>query len=208
LGAIRTSLPPAKLVFGLLVVNDALREDCMRRIILEFGRVDHVSVLEPFSFTDYYREEMGESIWRQYLSIEPLIAMYDLTRIKRRTNEIELEMAVPNAQGRPRRRVNIDPGYLTPAKMVLATTKDYRHRIYVADGIFEEVTLHYRRPEGFAPYPWTYPDYARAGTCRFFNEVRETYMTQLRTAPTQSPAQSPTQRPDREGGSSNAEARP
>ena len=182
MGEIRKALPPAKLIFGLLAADEAVRRECLERLAAEFGPIDLETPLEPFLFTRYYCEEMGEAILRQYLSIGPLIDMGELPRIKHRTNALEEELALTDESGRKRRRVNIDPGYVAAAKMVLATTKDYAHRIYVADGIFAEVTLHYQRQGGFAPYPWTYRDYARPEVCAFFNAVRETYLGQLREA--------------------------
>lgn len=182
MGEIRTIIPPAKLVFGLLVTSETVRSQCLERLIAEFGPIDHQSRLEPFTFTDYYCDEMGETIYRQYLSAERLVEMADLPNLKHRTNQLEIEMARLDERGRRRRQVNIDPGYLTHSKLVLATTKDYCHRIYVAEGIFAEVTLHYERPDGFWPFPWTYPDYARAKVCDFFNKVRNTYRDQLRVA--------------------------
>lgn len=180
MGEVRTSFPPVKLIFGLLTVDEPSRKRCLERLAVEFGPIDHQSEIEPFTFTDYYCDEMGQTIYRQYLSCERLIHMADLPDIKLRTNQIEVEMARLDESGRRRRTVNIDPGYLTHSKLVLATTKDYSHRVYVANGIFAEVTLYYRKSKGFCPFPWTYPDYARPEVCEFFNNVRETYRRQIR----------------------------
>jgi len=181
MGEIRKVLPPAKLVFGLLVTNEAVRGQCLDRLTAEFGPLDRQSPVEPFTFTDYYCDEMGPVIYRQYLSAERLIDMGELVALKHRANQIEIELAQVDEQGRRCRQANIDPGYVTQSKLVLASTKDYMHRIYLADGMFAEVTLFYRRAEGFQPYPWTYPDYARPGIRKFFDEVREIYRQQLRT---------------------------
>jgi len=180
MGEIRNVIPPAKLVFGLLVTSEPLRQTCLEQLMAEFGPLDHQSPVEPFTFTDYYFDEMGQVIFRQYLSAERLVDMATLPELKLRTNQMEVAMALVDERGRRRRQVNIDPGYITQSKLVLATTKDYTHRIYVADGIFAEVTLHYQRPHGFRPFPWSYPDYARREVCEFFNKVRETYRQQLR----------------------------
>jgi len=180
MGEIRTILSPAKLVFGLLVTSDSVRSQCLDRLTAEFGPFDHLSPVEPFTFTDYYCDEMGQTIYRQYLSAEGLVDIGDLPGLKHRTNKIEIELAQIDERGRRCRQANIDPGYLTQSKLILASTKDYVHRIYVGDGIFAEVTLFYRRPDGFQPYPWTYPDYARAEVRGFFGKVRETYRRQLR----------------------------
>ncbi len=178
MGEIRSLIPQAKLIFGILACNEPIRLQCLDRIAAEFGRIDHQSPTEPFTFTDYYNDEMGDTLYRQYLSVEPLITVADLPALKHRTNDLEVEMARIES-GRRRRQVNIDPGYLTQAKLVLATTKDYTHRLYIGDGIFAEVTLCYQRPEGFQPFPWSYPDYARREVCEFFNKVRDTFRNQI-----------------------------
>ena len=70
------------------------------------------------------------------------------------------------------RPLNLDPGYITPAKLVLASTKDHAHRIYLRDGIYAEVTLSFRGRK-WQPLEWTYPDYRRDDYQRFFTECRE-----------------------------------
>ena len=76
------------------------------------------------------------------------------------------------------RTVNIDPGYITEAKLVLLTAKDFSHRIYQKDGIFAESTLFFQ-DHSFRPWPWTYPDYASAEMVEYFNQVRELYMADI-----------------------------
>ena len=82
-----------------------------------------------------------------------------------------------------RRRVNLDPGYVSLSKMVLATTKDYSHRIYLGQGIYAEVTLHYRHG-AFHPWEWTYPDYASQRYLDIFGHIRDIYVAQLRSKQT------------------------
>jgi len=178
MGEIGKIVPPGKLIFGILVTSESVRSQCLDRLTAAFGPLDHQSHVELFTFTDYYCDEMGQTIYRQYLSAQRLVNLDDLPALKHRTNEIELDLARMDEQGRRCRQANVDPGYLTQSKVVLASTKDYGHRIYIAEGIFAEVTLYYRRPNGFQPYPWTYPDYARPEVCEFFNKVRETYRRQ------------------------------
>ena len=96
-----------------------------------------------------------------------------LAAIKLRTNELEKGWT---AEGR--RKVNLDSGYVSLPKLVLATTKNYDHRIYLGKGIYAEVTLHYRNG-GFRPWPWTYPDYASAQYCELFAQIRRLYVSQL-----------------------------
>ncbi|MDH5186329.1 MAG: DUF4416 family protein, partial [candidate division WOR-3 bacterium] len=95
------------------------------------------------------------------------IALARLTEMKLWTMEIENEFLDTNR----RRRINLDPGILTLAKLVLATTKNYYHRIYLGKGIFAEVTLIYRNKQ-FEPLAWTYPDYRTDTAIDFFQQVR------------------------------------
>ena len=76
------------------------------------------------------------------------------------------------------RRINLDPGYVSGAKLVLSTTKNYDHRIYLKDGIYAEVTLHYRNGT-FLPWEWTYPDYRTEEYIKIFNHIRRLYLDQL-----------------------------
>jgi hypothetical protein len=162
----------AALFAGILRAGDirpSRVEDTLER---EFGRI--ILRSETFSFTesDYYNEEMGSPIWRSYLAFDRTIPMDGIAEIKRVSNRIEEEEFSRNGK----RSVNIDPGYLTSGKVVLATTKDYGHRVYLRDGIYAEVTLRYSAGEkSFVPWEWTYKDYRREPTLRFFNELRALY---------------------------------
>src|SRR5215510_13404564 len=129
----------------------------------------------PFTQTTYYEREMGPHLTRLYVAFDPLISIATLATVKHTTNGLEAMWST--AQGQ--RRVNIDPGYLDLAKVVLASTKDHSHRLYIGDGIFAEVTLRYRQ-HTFQPWEWTYPDYRVPATLTFFHQLREVYQRQLR----------------------------
>jgi hypothetical protein len=148
--------------------------------VLDWGRdraVEHFGGValssEPFEFTetDYYTATMGAGLKKQFIAFERLINPSELAAIKRQTNEWEAEYAAlgQHAEVRP---LNLDPGYITPAKLVLASTKDHAHRIYLRDGIFAEVTLAYRGRK-WQPHEWTYPDYRRDDYQQFFTACRE-----------------------------------
>ncbi len=143
-------------------------------LVKVYGPVDHISPLWPFDFTSYYAEESGEGLLRQFLSFAELIDPGKLAEIKLRTNQLEQEHASGG-----RRQINLDPGYVDLSKLVLATTKNHQHRIYLGRGIYAEVTLRYTR-KSFRPWEWTYPDYRTNHYVEFFNQVRETYLEQLR----------------------------
>jgi Domain of unknown function (DUF4416) len=141
------------------------------RCAKNFGPI--VLASEPFDFTetDYYTATMGADLKKQFFAFERLIDSAAPADIKRQTNDWEAEYAQLGVRPEPR-PLNLDPGYLTPAKLVLASTKDHAHRIYLRDGIFAEVTLVYRQRK-WQPLDWTYPDYRREDYQRFFSECRD-----------------------------------
>jgi len=137
-----------------------------------YGRVDFASGILDFAHTDYYKEEMGDNLKRQFLSFEKLLDLKNIYDVKLRTNSIEDRFLSSG-----KRTINIDPGYLDLAKLVLFSTKDYSHRIYLDKGIFAESTLFYK-DKTFTPWPWTYPDYATKDYIDIFNSIRDTYKKQ------------------------------
>lgn len=180
MGTIRT-FNPVKLFIGVLVSAPSFISDVRQRLTASFGPIDHESSVIPFDFTDYYSPEMGDQIDRLFFSFERLIAADELAEIKRRTNVLEEEFASAQktsiAVTRP---VNLDPGYLEHAKVILASTKNFYHRIYLGRGIFAEVTMHFRN-NTFQFFPWTYPDYQSKEYQEFFFRIRHIYRSQLKT---------------------------
>ncbi len=136
-----------------------------------FGRLARVSAAFEFTETAYYTATMGEGLKKQFIACERPIDPGELARIKRETNAWENEYAALGQHAEPR-PLNLDPGYVTPAKLVLASTKDHAHRLYLGDGIYAEVTLAYRQRQ-WQPLDWTYPDYRRADYQEFFTACRE-----------------------------------
>jgi hypothetical protein len=128
---------------------------------------------DPFAFTetDYYAASMGVDLMKQFLAFEKLIDPGALGGIKVQTNLLEVEYAALGQYPEPR-PLNLDPGYITPAKLVLASTKDHAHRIYLCDGIYAELTLSYRK-RGWHSMEWTYPDYRREDYQQFLTQCRE-----------------------------------
>jgi hypothetical protein len=127
---------------------------------------------EPFSFaeTEYYEPTMGPGLAKCFWAFERRIDPAELVEVKLQTNAWEAEYA-KQADHREARPLNLDPGYLTPAKLVLASTKDHAHRLYLARGIFAEVTLSYKNRHWQA-HPWTFPDYRRADYQAYFSQCR------------------------------------
>jgi len=170
---------PVKLFVGMLAARPQRLADAERRLVGEFGSVDLSSPVLPFEQTEYYREQMGPDLKRKFLGFERLIRPEALVEAKRITNNLEKDLASDVDAG-PVRPVNLDPGYLAFAKVVLATTKDFSHRVYLGGGIYAEVTLRYRRGR-YEPWEWTYPDYRTPEYGAFFLEMRERLRQQLRT---------------------------
>jgi hypothetical protein len=137
----------------------------------QHGTVSLASPAFDFTETDYYAATMGSGLKKQFIAFERPIDPATLAAIKRQTNEWEAEYAAlgRHTESRP---LNLDPGYITAAKLVLASTKDHAHRIYLRDGIYAEVTLAYRHRR-WQPMEWTYPDYRRDDYQQFFTKCRE-----------------------------------
>jgi hypothetical protein len=172
-----TPMPPqpAKLVIGLFTKTKAVANDVCSRLQERYGPIDLASRWFDFRFTDYYHAEMGGPLFRRVFSFEHLIAQKLLARIKCHTNAIE---AAFSEQGR--RMVNIDPGYLLYERFVLATGKNYTHRIYIGRGIYADLTLIYQKG-AYKPLPWTYPDYAAPHMGAFLMKVRKKYGDDLKS---------------------------
>jgi hypothetical protein len=163
---------PVKLFIGMLSPEPALFDSCAEILRKEYGPLDYESALLPWDRTDYYRDEMGADILRKFLFFERTIDPGRLPSIKRFTNAMEDSCAAQNGPAR-RRRINLDPGYVTEAKVVLATTKDFAHRLYIGDDIYAEVTLRYNaKQRSFAPHEYTFPDYRTKEYLELFNKVR------------------------------------
>jgi len=140
-----------------------------------FGDVDSSSECFVFDrYTGYYENEMGCNLKKVYISFEKLIEPDDLPDIKIETNRIEDKFKISG-----KRRVNIDPGYISASKLVLATTKNYSHRLYLRNGIYGDIHLNFS-DGGFKANPWTYPDYRDKKNIGYFNEVRKNYLQQKR----------------------------
>lgn len=173
MGKIKEPLP-VKLIASLFTASGELLEEAKIRLSREFGPIDYESELLPFDHTAYYAAEFGENLKRKFVAFEELVHPGKLAEIKLWTNALEREWAVGG-----KRRVNIDPGYVSHSKLVLATTKNHAHRIYLDQGIYAEVTLHFRDGT-FRAWPWTYPDYASPPLIAIFNQIRGIYVEQLR----------------------------
>jgi len=165
MGEIRKSAD-VKLFTGVMFRRGFDLGSALEPLVSLYGavRMDYGPV--EFSWSDYYAKEMGEGLLKYYAVFEEPIDRARLPEIKIRTNELERRFSAGGG-----RRVNIDPGYLAKDKLVLASTKDFFHRLYLGGGIFGEVTLHYRKT-GFRFFSWTYPDYQEPEFLKFLEAAR------------------------------------
>jgi hypothetical protein len=171
---------PAKLFVGIISRDPELFQICAERLVGAYGPVDMRSEVLPWEHSDYYQNEMGTDLHRLFLFFERLIDPGDLSPIKLYAIRLEEELSRP-VESKSRRTVNLDPGYVTEAKVVLATTKDFPHRIYIGGCIYAESTLHYsKNSKTYLSVDHTYPDF-RSQYCRdLFNGAREKLRAKLR----------------------------
>lgn len=169
----------AKLFAGVLSSNSSLLPEIELRLTALLGPIDLRSETFPFDSTGYYDEEMGRPLFRCFFAFAELIPPERIAPIKIQTNQLEVELAA--GQSAVKRPVNLDPGYLEESKIVLASTKNFSHRILIADGIYAEVTMQFEGKE-WRMLPWTFPDFRTGRYSPFFTALRERYRSQLKPA--------------------------
>lgn len=163
-----------KLIVGFIFNNEGALQKAESLISKKFGPIDLESRIMDFSHTDYYSKELGENLKRKFVSIKRLENPENIYRVKLITNAIEEKLSRFG-----KRTINIDPGYITLGKLVLLTTKDHSHRIYLKKGVYGESTLKFHRGT-YVPWETTYPDYRSDGYIKIFNEIRNLYKRQLK----------------------------
>ncbi len=164
--------PLGKLIMGIIANKSGLFEKIYPILQSKFGEIDYKSDIIPFLYTDYYEDEMGKNLLRQWISFKKFIKRNEISEVKLMTCKIEKEWSVKG-----KRSVNLDPGYITLSRLCLASTKDFSHRIYLKDGIFCEVTLIYHKGS-FRNLMWTYPDYK--ANLDVFNSIRKILVEDIR----------------------------
>ncbi len=163
----RTAPPAGRLLISVIYRDDEDFHNAVRTIHGRIGRIEYASGPFPFDRTEYYEREMGAPLFRRFLLAAGDVAREELVQAKIAAESIEEDFSVDG-----KRNVNIDPGLLTDENIVLATGKNYSHRIYLRDGVFADLTLVFEKGE-YRALPWTYPDFASP-------EIR-TFLTMLRT---------------------------
>jgi len=168
---------PVKLICGILAVRKRVFLKSLEWLEERFGPIDHTSPIMEFKFTDYYRKQMGKDLKRKFVSFREIVPPDKLSETKIATNALEKEMK--KEFGSVTRVVNLDPGYLTPSALIMATAKDFSHRIPLQMGIYAHLEFLFGKNE-VKTLPWTYPDFRTEEYQRFFLEVRKIYLSQLK----------------------------
>ena len=155
----------------------ALAEKSMRAF---WGDIDLASEVMTFNFTDYYEKQMGTQLLRKFVSFAGPIDPGRLADIKHATNDLEAQLAQSRAglAFKAARPINLDPGYITLGKLVLASTKDYSHRIYIGQSMYAEPTLRFSKGTWHS-WPFTYPDYGSGNYFEFLSQSRKRLQEQL-----------------------------
>ena len=168
-----------KLICGMISADRELFEQAEYELADAFGPIDVSSNIMPFDLTHYYDEQMGSPLWRMFVSFARGVSPAVLADVKRRTNAIEADLAARHrAVDDPPRPINLDPGYIEQSKLVLASMKNFSHRIYLRDGIYAELTLYYK-DNAWQHCPWTFPDYRSDAYHAIFHRIRELLRRQL-----------------------------
>jgi hypothetical protein len=168
------SAEPVELFASILYAESRLFKEVLVKLSGEYGAIGFISEEIPFNYTDYYAKEMGALLKRRFVFFEEPVRPESLPDVKLFSNHVEDEFSINGM-----RRVNLDPGYIAKAHLILATGKGYTHRPYLRDGIYADLTLIYEK-KSFRALPWTYPDYAEKKIIAMFNRVREGYAHRLK----------------------------
>ena len=177
MGAVRPE-ESVMLMCGMIGTDRDILDRARDELVGLYGPVDLASEDFPFTQTDYYEAEMGSGLWRRLLAFRDLIVPGAIGAIKLKTQDMEEAYACRDA-GNTRRRINLDPGYIAPAKLVLATTKDFAHRVCLGEGIYAEVTLNFSK-QGVRTFDWTYPDFKSELYRPFLMEARRRLLKRVR----------------------------
>ena len=168
-----------KLICGLIASDSKVFQRAEKLLLKTYGKADYSSSFLEFNFTDYYEKEMGKNLKRKFISFDNLYSPEKLSEIKIHTNKLEKQIKEEfNSNSRV---VNIDPGYLTTAALIMATAKNFSHRIPLRNGIYAHLELLFGRKK-VNTLSWTYPDYRNDEYQKFFFEVRKIYLRQLKNS--------------------------
>jgi len=162
----RTVPAPARLVISSIFKDERILDAVLPLVSESVGELCPAGPLLAFDRTDYYHAEMGKPLFRRFFTAQTMVSRDALPKIKIRMEDIEREFS---REGR--RSVNLDPGLLSLENFILATGKNFSHRVYLGEGVFADLTLIFQKGE-YRPLPWTYPDYASPEIRHILKELR------------------------------------
>lgn len=179
----------SKLIISIIANKEIMFENAKSILIDEFGDIDNESDYQSFDYTSYYEKEMGSNLLQKLVSFNKLISPGLLSRIKHKTNKMEMILSFDEIKNNNdnlkniknndiKRKVNLDPGYLTLSKFILASTKNGPARIYLNNGIYAEITLSFIK-KSFCAVEWTYKNYQTPEYIYFLNNIRENYKREI-----------------------------
>jgi len=167
---------PVKLICGIIASEEKFFKRAEERLVELYGPLDLTSQVFTFDFTDYYEKQMDQNLKRKFVSFSNLIFPESLGEIKIRTNALEEEI---KEEWKARRRiVNLDPGYMTASALIMATAKDFAHRIPLQHGIYAHLELLFGKND-VRTLSWTYPDFKTESYRMFLLDARRIYLSQL-----------------------------
>lgn len=166
---------PVTPILGVIYRDASAVDDALMWIEHLMGEVELSSEEFPFDLTDHYEGEMGKDLKRRFFSFDRLADPGMLSEWKLQTNKLEEQCAQRFGEHRP---INLDPGYISGAKLVLASVKGLAHRVYIGQGISAEVTMSFRDGE-WIKRDYTFPDFAAGRYDAFFSKVRERHLLHL-----------------------------
>jgi len=159
------------LFIGSLFSDKKILDDVFPVLRDNFGTILFQSTTQRWQYSEHYDKELGTPLYRNFIFFDEIIDPSILADIKLLTNDLEARYSRND-----KRQINLDPGYITLAKVVLASTKNYSHRIYLGKGIYAELVLLYKKNQ-FITMPYTYNDYKDLASMHMFTEVRSLLKT-------------------------------
>lgn len=144
-----------------------------------FGPIELESPLFPFAKTSYYEPTMGPFLQRQFYSFQLLADPVGLANWKLCSNAMEVKARQLQQHNSLERPINLDVGYITGAKLVLASTKDCVHRLYLKDGIYAEITMYFRR-DRWVSHQFTFPDFKSGMYDVFLRKARDHHLRRVK----------------------------
>ena len=165
---------PVKFILAVTSCPGDFVTKALQKCQKEFGEIDARSPVFEFQHTSYYEREMGSGLQKRFCSFHDLHQPTALVDRKLFTLELEREFSVKS-----RRKINLDPAYMELAKLVVASSKNFSHRIHLGKGVYGDLQLRYKDNK-FLGHEWTYPDYEAPLATSFFTQVREIYLNQSR----------------------------